>query len=210
MTVLLNAEPLCLDDMTSETTVAEVIDMARARLHGSGSVIIGLRHANEDITAERLETMLPQPASRFDGLELIADRPTRVVLEALNELRRAFLDTFAGVQDAADALRAGRIPEAMTTLMQCVAIWGQTQLGVVQSGQLAGIDFGTLRILDRPVAAWLEELASKLREIKEALEAQDHVLLGDILRYELDETLQDWATMLDGFIARIEEMDAAT
>lgn len=209
MTLLLNAEPLRLSGLTPETTVAQVIDLAKARLRGSGSVVVGLRLEDQDIPAERLEAMLHEPASRFDGLELIAERPTRVVLEAMSELRRAFLDTFAGVQDTADALRAGRIPDAMTTLMQCVAIWGQTQLGVVQSGQLAGVDFDALRIADRPVAAWLEELASKLREIKQALESQDHVLLGDILRYELDETLQQWGKMLDGFIVHIEGLDAA-
>ena len=54
---------------------------------------------------------------------------------------------------------------------------------------------------------WLNDLASKLRELKDAIESRDHVLLGDILRYEFDETLEQWERMLDGFIAHVEGIE---
>ena len=68
------------------------------------------------------------------------------------------------------------------------------------------LDFDDLEIDGRQITAWLNELAGKLGELKNAIESRDNVLLGDILRYEFDQTLQQWERMLGGFIAYVEQL----
>lgn len=209
MTVLLDNEPLSAEGLSPDASVAEWLEVAKARLEGTGALIVGLRHEDEDVPAERLEEMLSEPASRFEGLELVSGRPKEVVLEAMEQMRRAFGETFAAVQEAADALAAGRVADAMRTVGDCVKIWAQTQEAIVQGGRLMGLRLDDMEILDRPIAGWLDDLAGKLRELKDALASRDNVLLGDILRYEMDETLRQWERMLDVFIQRVEEIDDA-
>jgi hypothetical protein len=43
----------------------------------------------------------------------------------------------------------------------------------------------------------LSEFTSKLRQIKQALEARDFVTLGDVLTYEMSESGAQWAAALD-------------
>ena len=207
MKILLDDKPFCPEQLPSDATLTQLIEMAKAEVDGTGSVIVGVRHNDEDVPAERLEEMLPQPVSDFDNLELISGRPKQVVLEALAQVRTAFGETFVSIREAADVLAAGGLADAMTKLAECFGVWAQTHTSVVQGGALVGVDFDSLEIGGRPIVDWLNELSAKLRELKEAIVARDSVLLGDILRYELDETLQQWERMLDGFISHVEQLD---
>ena len=206
MTVLLDDQTLPLDDLAPGASVADVLARAKERLTGTGAIIVGLRRDQQDIPGDELEEMLSQPFSRSDDLEFISDRPQSVVLEALAQVRLAFLDTFAEIKIAADALASGKVSEAMQTLARSVEVWGRTHTSIIQGGLLVGLNFDAVRIGDHPIAYWLNQLATKLRDLKAAIESRDLVLLGDILRYELDDTLQQWEQMLNGFIAHIERL----
>jgi hypothetical protein len=207
MTVLLDDQPLSTEDLKPDATVAQLLDLAKARLKGSGSVIVALRKDHQDVPPESLEDMLTQPLQGFQQLELISGRPKQVVLEALDEVRCSFTDTFATLREICEALTAGRLTEAMEMLSRCVGIWGRTHQAVVEGGALVGVDFERLEVAGRPIVDLLNELAGRLHELKNAVESRDNVLLGDILRYELDETLQQWELMLTAFTAHVESLD---
>lgn len=204
MTILLDDRPLPLDDLAPDASVADLLDRAKGRLNGTGAIIVALRKNQQDIPGDELEQMLGQPLNRFPDLQIVSDRPQRVVLDALQQVRLAFADTFAEVRGAADALSAGKVAESMEILAACVAVWGRTHTAIIQGGLLVGLDFEAVRIEDQPLSHWLNELSAKLRELKAAVESRDLVLLGDILRYELDETLQRWEQMLGGFVTHLE------
>jgi hypothetical protein len=127
------------------------------------------------------------------------------VLEALRQIRKLFAESFVALKGASEALAAGRVGEAMRTFGDCVSVWACTHESVVQGASLLGICFDDLQINGRPATDYLGELAARLSDVKGAIEARDNVLLGDILRYEMDETLREWETMLDGLIAHIEQ-----
>lgn len=202
-TVFLDDQALQLDSLTPDATVADLLNLAKDRLGGTGAVLVGLRRDQVDVPADELEKMLRQPVSDFTGLQLLSDRPERIVLEALRQVRAAFVDTFAEIQSATELLAVGKVTGAMQTLAVCVEVWGRTHTAIIQAGLLISIDFDELEIGGHRIAHWLGELAAKLRDLKAAVEARDLVLLGDILRYELDDTLQQWERMLDGFIAHV-------
>jgi hypothetical protein len=206
MTVLLDDQPLSLEHLPPEATVAEAVNEARARLAGSGLMIVALRNNNEVVADGQVERMLAEPISRFEHLELVSGRSEEVVLEALRQIREGFGQTFPAVKEVVEALTAGKLSEAMTLLAQCVRVWGQAQEAIIQSKSLLEVNFDDLEIDGRLITDWLNELAGKLKELKDVIESRDNVLLGDILRYEFDQTLQQWERMLGGFIAYVEQL----
>jgi hypothetical protein len=207
MRILLDDKPLTVEDVSPDASLAQLLDVAKGRLQGTGSVIVALRHNDEDVPVERLEQMLREPVSNLDNLELVTGRPTEVVLTALEEVRVAFAETFAEVKEAAEALTTGNLGAASRTLADCVGVWARTHEAIVQGGALVGVNFDEIEIGGRTMVDRLLVLVAKLRELKEAVESRDHVLLGDILRYEMDEVLQQWEQMLNGFIDHLRQLD---
>ncbi len=206
MPVLLDDQPLSLEHLPPGATVAEAVNEARARLEGSGLTIVALRNNKEVVADAQVEQMLSEPISRFDHLELVSGRSQEVVLDALRLIREGFAETFPAVKEVVESLAAGKLSEAMTLLAQCVRVWGRAQEAIIQSRSLLEVDFDDLEIDGRQITDWLNQLAGKLEELKNAIESRDNVLLGDILRYEFDQTLQQWERMLGGFIAHVEQL----
>ncbi len=208
MTIFLDNEPLATNEFGSEMPVGQVIDLAKTKLAGTGAWIVGVRCNLEDVPADRIEQVMQQPACDYERLDLISGRPQGIVLNALKEVREAFADTFSIVKDVAELLAAGNTGEAMNKLSDCIRVWGQAHTSVAQGGSMLSVDFEGLELEGRTAIAWLNDLSAKLRDIKEAIENRDNVLLGDILRYEMEETLDDWGRMIDGFISHVEQINA--
>lgn len=204
MNILLDKRPLDLSADAGITTVGHALEAAKSRLAGTNMLIFGVRCNQQDVSPELLEETLSRPLGSFEDLEFISGHPSDVVLAALNQTRLALADTFSGVRETADALSKGRIPDAMSSLVRCLTVWSQAHEAVVQGGALCRIDFESLLIDGRPMLDWLHDLTRQLRGLKSAIESRDHVLLGDILQYELDEMLRGWERMLDGMIDHIE------
>jgi len=66
---------------------------------------------------------------------------------------------------------------------------------MINSGALLQFNFDELVIADRHIFDWLRDLGGKLKDIRDAIENRDHVLLGDILRYETEEFVEGWERM---------------
>jgi len=206
MAVFLDARPYATG-LGPASTIAEFIESARQSLAGSGRMLIGLRCDENEVSPDQLDALLVEPLSRFDRLELTSDRPARVVEDILLHARSCLGQSFDLVRDASDKLSGGDCGEAMTVLIACIRSWGQVHEAIVKGGQLMGIDFETLQIRDRSVQAWLASLVDRLRDIKSAVECNDLVLLADMLKYELDESLQEWEAFVDGFIDHVRASD---
>lgn len=201
--ILLDNAPISLDDASESPTVSEALETVKARLHGSGRMVLGLRCNDEEILVNDLDAVLNRHADEFDTVEFISGDPAAAVIDALRQTRTALGETFVGVRQAADALARGRVAESMEHLVGCLSVWSQVQDAVLRGGALVNLDFQRVTVEDRPMIHWLSDLTRVLRDLKGALESRDHVLLGDILQYELDETLRGWEQMLDAMIEAI-------
>lgn len=204
MPFFLDNKPIAVNSLGEDASIGQLLEWVKSRMAGTGRLVLGLRCNDEDLDAEQIGDMLSAPIADFERLDFFSGQPEEAVLDALKASRRAFEDTFPTVKHATDALAAGDLLTAMNLLGDCFGIWGQTHQAVLTSGRLLEIDFQTLQVAGRQIVVWVNELADKLREVKAAIESRDHVLLGDILRYELDETLQHWEQMLGGFIDLVE------
>ncbi len=203
MKILLDNVALVVDGLNGSATVAQYLNAAKLQLRGTDRMVFGLRFDNEEVPAAMIDESLARPVAQLKSLEFVSARASQVVADALRETQKALTDSFVGVREAAEALSKGRLAESMERLTDCIDVWGRTHEALVQSGALLGIDFERLSIAGRPMLDWLGDLARRLTEIRDAIEARDHVLLSDILHYELDETLSGWEQMLGGVIQHI-------
>lgn len=208
MAAYLDARPYC-SGLSSTATVAEFIESARQSLDGTGRLLIGLRCEENDVPPDQLDAMLSEPVARFNRLELTSDRPSRVVEDILLHARTCLSQSFELVQDASEKFSSGNGVEAMTALIACIQSWGQVHEAIVKGGQLMRIDFEKLQIGNRSVQAWLAGLVERLRDIKNAVESNDLVLLADMMKYELDESLQEWEGFVDGLIEYVRQSATA-
>lgn len=203
--VFLDGKPLDEGSLSCGLSLSELIMKAKADLAGTSAIIFGVRCDGCDIPPDGLDEVLSRQVADFRQVELISAEPSHIVLDALNDTRTAFAETFAKLQQAADDLAKGNMAEGLSTFIDCVATWGKMHEAIIQGGTLVGIDFERCVLQGRDILQWLDEVRTKLREIKGAIEARDYVSLGDILRYELDEPLQSWENMLNAFIEHVEE-----
>jgi len=209
MAIFLDNQPFADADLAPEATVGQLIDTVKATLTGSGRLLISLRCEDEPVSPERLESILPDPIRDFHRLDLQTDEPKQVVLDILTDAQQALSESFATLKDASESLSAGDQTSAMNHLADCMQSWGQVHDALVKGGSLLGIDFNTLSIAERPLVAWIGDILTRLRDLKEAIASRDHVLLADLLRYEFDDMLQGWERLLEGFVAHIEGLPAS-
>ncbi len=204
--VYLDDQPFAADGLESGATVQRLIDAARSRLDGSGRLLITLRCNDVEVSPAELEKTLSQPVSDFGRLDLLSEEPKPIVLDILNQSRQALSESFALAREATEALSSGDGATAMGRLVDSVDCWSQVHEAVTNGGRLLNVDFDAVRVGDRPMSEWLDDLVKSLRNLKGALEVRDNVMLRDMLKYEFDETLRGWESMLDGFIAHVESL----
>ncbi|MBK8269509.1 MAG: hypothetical protein IPK83_14865 [Planctomycetes bacterium] len=210
MTLILDGIPLNDAHLPEGATVGHAVDLAKGRLAGTGKLILAILCDGAEVDAARLRGVMASDYSFFKRVEMVSGSPYAAVTEALQQARAAFGDSFATIKQVTAWLSAGDIQAAMRGLSECVEAWSDMHEAVVQGGALAGVDFDRLVIGGRHVLDWLGELSKRLRDIRDAIQSRDHVSLGDVLKYEMDETLQGWEVMLDGFIRHVEKMGAGT
>ena len=203
MKILIDHEPLIAPDLDGTALVVHYLEAAKKSLHGTDRMVFGLRLDGKEVSGAHLEAALTRPVAQLTTLEFITASAPQIVADALQETLKALTDSFVTVREASEALSKGRLAEAMERLTDCLVVWSTTHEALIHGGALLRLDFERVAIAGRPMLDWLTDLANRLREIRDAIEARDHVLLSDILHYELDETLSGWEQMLGGVIEHI-------
>ncbi len=206
MAIVLDGRQISDEGLTPGATVAHAADLAKAALHGSGRLILSVVCDGDEIDAQRLKDVLRSPYGQFAAIEFLSGAPHAAVRDALVQAQQIFAESFAQVREVSAALSSGDIPAAMQGLVHCVAAWSNMHEAVVQGGALVDVDFDRLVLGGRHVLDWLGDLNQRLRDMRDAIESRDHVMLGDILNYEIDETLRGWETMLREFTAHVDRI----
>jgi BMFP domain-containing protein YqiC len=201
MVAYLDNEPLPSPISGAIPTVADVLDLARGRLHDSGRLIHLLRCDDREVLGDEIERVLAQPAQAYERIDVVSAEAGELAADVLARAREELSASFPIVAQAVEALTAADLPKAMTTLARALESWSQVHEAMTSSLELLGLDPDTLLLGGSPLGPWLNELVAALRTLKEALLARDQVLLGDVLRYEMDETLRVWEAKLSELIA---------
>jgi predicted DNA-binding protein (UPF0251 family) len=123
----------------------------------------------------------------------IAREVLRGVETSVEEVERLRLES-------AELFRAGDAARAMQSLAGCFAAWGNARESVEKVAKLLRLDLTAVSAGETTAEQILSQFAGQLRQLKEALEARDHVLCCDVLTYEMENTREDWRTLVSALL----------
>ena len=167
------------------TSVAQLLASMRSQMLTEGRLVTQAIWRGELVAPEAEEQLQATTVIDPGLLELRTCAADRVAGDLLGQVAQIFTPLQLQQSQIAEHLGAGQTSDAMRDLVRCGAC-----------GRLMGWRYDQLQFADTPIEQHFGQLAEQLRSVRDALENQDLVLLGDILTYELGDTLQTWQQML--------------
>jgi hypothetical protein len=178
-------------NFTSADTLQALIDRVRAK-HLRDRLVVSVAVNGQVLLPEDLDARLSQPPAAEDQIDLESGDPRAIAADALRHAAEQLAAAGRAQQEVADQLNAGQVAEALGRVGESVGVWRAGQQVVVRCCALLGEDLTAVEYGGRPIREHLSELAEKLRELRDAFEARDMVLLADLLHYEMPSLCQTW------------------
>lgn len=175
-----------------ELTVGRVLDRVRAAARASDRLVVSVSCRGRELSADELAAIAGQHASGTGRLDLVTRPALQVARDIFVHSLALFEATTEPSQEAADLLVQGQTVRAMEILAGSFASWQTAHDSIVQAIGLAGLKIDELCRDGQTVEQAVVRFRDALRQIRQALQDRDFVLLGDLLQYELPETLNGW------------------
>lgn len=179
----------------SGRTLQSLVDEVRAQ-HLRDRLVVEVSLDGELLTNPVLSERLVQSIDGVEQVDLSSGEPRELAMAALREAAEQMEIAGDAHIEVAEQLRAGRGAKAIEQFGVLLGIWGACQSSIRNAGYILERDLGTMEYQGRPIHEWFRELAARLRDVRDAFESRDYVLLADILKYEMPEVCQQWHELL--------------
>jgi hypothetical protein len=189
-------------------TLRCLIDQVRADLPPD-RLIVGVARNGQPLVERELEEWLARPLSAADRVDLATADRWELAAEALREVAGRIEAAGRQQEALAEQLNLGRTAEAVAGFSEFVSSFQACRQAIDQSSGLLERDLMGGEFEQRSLGGHLEDLAGRLREIRDALEAGDYVLLADLLHYELPPLCQTWNRLLNDLADSVERSRSA-
>lgn len=208
MELYIDDNQVAIEDMARQT-LESVLRHAQENLCPPGRMVVGIRHEGKEIPAAELAGTLQEQASTFSRLDLITSTRDVVVVDAMDQASVALTQTEEACRRVADGLAEGKVAESMQALGDCLSVWQQIHEAITKSTQMMELDCETTLVNGEPLVEYANKPMGVLLRVKEALQAQDHVLLADTLKYEFSEVADQWRDVIARIQAEADTSDDA-
>ena len=159
-------------------------------------IVVGIRCDGRDLPGDAMAAALEQPARDFSTLEVFTGTRPKLVAEAMSQASASLQETEDACRHVVELLASGRVQEGVVKLGECLKIWQQVHDAVAKSLQMLDLDPTAVTIQDEPMLEVIAQPRGTLLQIKQALQAQDYVLLSDVLQYELGDVTDRWFSLI--------------
>ena len=166
-------------------TLEEALRHIQANLCKPEHLVMGLRCNGEDIPANGMDTFLKRSSDEVERLEVLTNTRCAVVADAMEEASKSLSQTADAVTHIVELLATGKTADALGGLAKCMTAWQQVHQAVVHSIGMMSLDLQRETINGESLADLLTQPKDVLTQVRDALKTQDHVLLADLLEYEL-------------------------
>ncbi len=208
---------LLLNDKEVTETVPENASLGAALMvvqeqHiGQDEVISTILIDDEPLTADLLAEWKNRPVEEFDSVHIEAPKRNLLASQGLRLLSEGLSESNEQREEIVDHICQGRHTQAMNMLTGYLNLWDSIQQSLGSAARLIEVDLDSLEVYESAgndvamrVADRIHQLTEQLKQLQDALEAQDLVLLGDILEYEFGPLTDDWQHMLEQLADRFE------
>lgn len=198
------------DDRVFGGTLAETLRDVQDHCCGPPRIVVGFRCDGNEVAVAAMAATLNRPAGSFELLEVFTSTREDLVADAMNQASASLEEVEGVTQNVAELLMEGKASEGIERLGECMHMWQQIHDAVVKSLGLLRLDAEQLTVRDEPLLTALDRPKDVLLQIKDALQAQDHVLLADILQYEFADVTNMWHTMIARIRQEADDLRAVT
>ncbi len=193
------------DQDASGLTLQALIDQVRAGFL-SDRIVVGVRVDGQPLNGEHLGQRLGETLPGVSQLDLESADPIDLAAAALRELTDQLGDARDGLSQIAAQIQAGKPDAALDDFRGFLGVWRNSQTALRECSQLLGRDLTRDEVGGQMLLDHIEQLSGKLRELRDAFEARDMVLLSDLVEYEMPELCQAWQghfqVLADGLVSR--------
>lgn len=196
MRIFVDDQPYASPGKAGQTVAELANEVCQKDAEPGSRLVVGIRCNGEQVANDQLDQVLASPAEQFDSIELLTQPIASLVKATLSQAIELFEQSADNRRKAADLMTEGRQTEAMGRLQSFLEVWRQVQDSVLMCGQAMQIDLESLKVNNLNLISILEMIKDQLNNLKAAMESGDYVVVGDILRYELEEPSEYWLKFL--------------
>ena len=193
----------------SSDSLQTLIDEVR-RAYLGDRMVVSVAFDGRQLLDQELSEKLGKQLEQVTRIDLASADRHELVCAALREVACDLDKVASGQADIADKLSSGVMSDAVGTFGEFLQVWQTCQKAVVECSGLLGDDLTQMQAGGKLVREHLDVLADKLRELRDAFEAQDTVLLSDLFQYEMPETCRAWRDILNELADAIAKQGATT
>ncbi|MCG3179626.1 MAG: hypothetical protein BIFFINMI_01966 [Phycisphaerae bacterium] len=195
MRVTLDDKPLDMDIGISQP-LREVIDRVRKVAAVRKRILAAISVRGHELGADELDEWSARPCDQVEQVAFTTACPRRLARDAIAQVAALFEECSLMQQAVAEQLTAGQLGKAMERLAGCLGLFKAAQEAVSQAVELNRLDLRAIQLKGKSLEQAIRDLTGKLAEVKAALEANDLVLLRDLLTYEFPEVSCQWRDIL--------------
>ena len=189
-------------------TLMELIERVRNQ-QPQERLIVSVAVNGNTYGEDELGAGLAQVLTGNEQVDLETDDRSRVAADALRAMAAELAEATRSHSDIADRLGTGDTAEAIRQIGEFVNVWNTCTTAITQCSGLLGRDLTAVEHGGQSVRANLGELAERLRELRDALEARDTVMLADLMHYEIPGLGETWQDVLATLASAAEQPASA-
>lgn len=178
-------------------TLGELLEAIRAQ-QPAERLITRVALNGEALTEANAPALLAGQLAGDDQVDVETGESLGVVADALREVAGALREAAEAAPAVAVRLNTGDVAGGMRDVSELVTVWQNGQLAVSQAGNLLQRDLADSVIEGRRVGEYLQDLITRLTEVRDAMRAGDMVLMADLLHYEMPTLCETWSRVLAG------------
>lgn len=187
-----------------------LVDLVKqARVHAGGRLVVNVAIDGRELTGDELSAALAREVGSRSRVEFRTADPRELAVEAFQAAREGLSSASDDAGAVAHRINSGDVAGALHDVGRLVNVWRALHQTVIQSGEVCGVDLTRGELESRPVAAHLEDLGARLRELRDALDARDYVLVADFIHYEFPPLCRFWMGACETLAERIASAEPA-
>jgi len=197
MRILVDEQPY-QPRVSGEQTIRELAHAVCAPAAGPAQrVVVNVRCDGRQIDGDELDAVLQRPLHHFEQLELLTLPLLELARSTLTQTIQTFEEASASRSQIADLLAEGQQAAAMQKLLSFFEAWQRVQQSMLVCAEAMNIDLDGVRVRQLALSDILGLIRGQLTQLKEAIASGDFVVVGDVLRYDMEESMEYWGAFLD-------------
>ncbi len=193
----------------ADDTLQTLIDEVR-RAHLGDRMVVSVVLDGRQLLDQELGERLDGPLGQITRIDLTSADSRELASSALREVAIQLAKAADNQAAVAEQLQSGEVSNAVTAFSDFLQVWQTCQRAIIECSGLLEQDLTTVQTSGKSVREHLDGLADKLRELRDAFEARDTVLLSDLFQYEMPEICKTWESIMYDLATNIAENAGAT